>query len=89
MSLIRRSKQQRGPIEELLTLKEVAKMLRLDESTIRKRRAGTEHFTHVRQGTGQRQRIFLVRSEAEQHLRQLIEYAKEKNECSLKIVYGE
>ena len=88
MSLVRRRTQQRGPLEELLTLREAAEILRLDESTIRKRRAGTEHLTHVRQGTGQRQRIFLIRSEVEQHLRELIEYAREKNNHSLKLIYG-
>ena len=90
MSLIRPSKQQiELPKElQLLTLKEAAELLRLDESTVRKGHAGTAHLTKVRQGGGKRRRVFLVRSEVEQHIRQMIDEARDKQERPFRIVYG-
>jgi hypothetical protein len=94
MSLIQRNKAQSPrqtelPKElQLLTLKEAAEMLRLNESTIRQSRAGTAHLTKIRQGGGKRQRVFLVRLEVENHIRQMIEEAQRKNERPFKIVYG-
>jgi hypothetical protein len=79
MSLIRRKKAGApadGPREKLITLREAAERLRLDESTLRKRQAGTDHLTLVRQGTGQRRRIFFVESEVEAHVRNMIEQAR-------------
>jgi hypothetical protein len=85
MSLVRRSQEQSTT---LITLKEAAEMLRLDESTIRKGRAGTDALTLVRQGTGLRQPIFLVREEVEAHISSLVEHAREQKERPLKLVYG-
>jgi hypothetical protein len=79
MSLIRRKKAGApadAGLEMLMPLREAAELLCLSESTIRKRQAGTSHLTLVRQGTGQRRRIFLVRSEVEGHLKSLIDHAR-------------
>ncbi len=71
-----------------MPLREGAELLSLDESTVRKGLAGTEHFTKVRQGRGEKQRIFLLRAEVDAHLQSLIEYAREQNKRSLRLVYG-
>jgi hypothetical protein len=79
MGLIRRKKagaSADASREKLITLREAAERLRLDESTLRKRQAGTAHLTLVRQGTGQRRRIFLVESEVEAHVREMIARAR-------------
>jgi hypothetical protein len=86
MSLIRRKGAKPGAAageERLLSLREAAELLCLSESAIRQRKAGTEHLTLVRQGRGQRRRIFLVRSEVEAHLRSLIDDARMVNELRL------
>ena len=75
--------------EELLTLAEASAILKLNESTIRKREAGTENLTHVRQGHGKRQRVYLIRSEVEQHLQDLIDYARRQQRRSFDLVWNE
>ena len=81
MSLIRRKKQQleyTGP--RLIPLRQAAEILCLDESTVRKGEAGTAHLKRVRQGTGQRQRIFLILEEVQAHIESLIEHARSLDE---------
>jgi hypothetical protein len=77
MSLIRRKRQ--VELLTLITLREAAEMLRLDESTVRQRKAGTGSLTLVRQGTGKRQPIFLIREEVEAHIQSLVEHARRLN----------
>ncbi|HEY9405792.1 MAG TPA: hypothetical protein VIQ24_24290 [Pyrinomonadaceae bacterium] len=91
MSLIRRKKQPQveyqGPV--LIPLKQAAAILCLDESTLRKGEAGTVHLTRVRQGTGRRQRVFLVLHEVQAHVESLIAHARsldERTERHLRIV---
>lgn len=76
--------------DEFMTLQEAAQYLRLDESTIRKRRAGTESFTHVHQGRpgSKRPRTMLLRSEVVLHRRQLIAAAREKNSRAIEMVFN-
>jgi hypothetical protein len=88
MSLIRRKPKADTVSSPFIPLRDVALMLCLDESTIRKGKAGTDHFTLIRQGTGERQRIFLLKSEVEAHLAGLINYALEKKEQPVRLVYG-
>jgi hypothetical protein len=88
VSLIRRKKKVVGPTSPFIPLREAAALLCLDESTVRKGRAGTANLTIVRQGGGKRRRVFLVRLEVEQHIRQMIEEARRKKERPFKIVYG-
>ncbi len=85
MSLIRRKPKAESPF---MPLKEAAELLSLDESTVRKGLAGTEHFTKVRQGKGQKQRIFLLRAEVDAHLQSLITNAIAQKERHLHLVYG-
>lgn len=92
MSLIRR-KPQASPLleeEEFITLKEASELLRLHESTIRKRRGGTQSFTHIPQGSpgSKRPRIMLLRSEVLEHRRKLIEDAKAKSKQHLELVWN-
>jgi hypothetical protein len=87
MSLIRRKPPEKEPVT-LITLQEAAEMLRLNESTIRKRMAGTDVLRLVRQGTGQRRRIFLIREEVEAHIRELVEDARRQTKRPLELVYG-
>ncbi len=92
--LIRRGKAQVNENdyadEELCTLREAAGILRLDESTIRKRRGGTQHLTHVRQGKegSLRPRLMLVRAEVMAHRSRLIRTAKKKSNNGLELVWG-
>ena len=92
MSLIRRTPPviREAEEEELMPLAEAAKELRLGKSTIRLRQGGTEHFTHVRQGSpgSRRAPIFLLRSEIIAHKRRLIAAAREQNERTLRYAMG-
>lgn len=55
MSLIKR--------QTLIGLCCAARLLDLDESTIRQKKCGTEDLTHIRRGSGKRQRISLILEE--------------------------
>ncbi len=61
--------------EKLITLKEAAALTRLNESTLRKREAGTEGLTHVRMGS----RVFLIKSEVEGLIKRRIDEARRYN----------
>jgi hypothetical protein len=62
-------------LEDLIPLSEGAVMLGLDASTIRKRKAGTETLTLVRQGRN----LFMVRGEIIAHRAKLIDDARNRN----------
>jgi hypothetical protein len=87
VSLIRRKQPQAEPVT-LITLREAAEMLRLDESTIRKGRAGTDVLTLVRQGRGKRQPIFLIREEVEGHIASMVEHARSQKRRIKELVFG-
>jgi hypothetical protein len=86
--MIRRKPESKEKVT-LITLREAAELLRLDESTIRQRKAGTDSLTLVRQGTGKRQPIFLIREEVEAHIESLVNNARARKERPVKLVYGE
>lgn len=75
--------------EELITVAEASSILRLSRSAIYDRKAGTENLTHVRQGHGKRQRVYLIRSEVEQHLADLIDYARRQQNRAFDLVWNE
>lgn len=87
MSLIRRNPPEKEQVT-LITLREAAELLRLDESTIRKGRAGTDVLTLVRQGRGKRQPIFLIREEVEAHIASMVEHARRLKERPKELVFG-
>ena len=62
-------------LDGLIPVAEGASMLGLDASTIRKRKAGTENLTLVRQGRN----LFLVRGEIIAHRAKLIDDARNRN----------
>ena len=86
--LIRRKNAQGLVDDELMTLKEAAARLRLSEAAIRLRKAGTAHLTLIRQVEGKRCPIFLLRSEVEAHLRELIERARKQGERPMQVVFN-
>ncbi len=88
MSLIRKKQQTSEPRPTLITLREAAEMLRLDESTIRKGRAGTDVLTKVRLGTSKRARIRLDRNEVEAYIASMFENARRQKRRPLELVYG-
>jgi hypothetical protein len=88
VSLIRRTPESKDKVT-LIPLKEAAETLRLSTSAIRQRKAGTDGLTLVRQGTGKRQPIFLIREEVEAHIESLVEHARARKERPVKLVYGE
>lgn len=63
-------------MDALIPLRVAADLLGLDSSTIRKRSAGTEGLTIVRQG----RKLFLVRGEIIAHRRKLIDDARQRND---------
>jgi hypothetical protein len=87
VSLIRRTSGAKEKVT-LIPLREAAEMLRLDESTIRQCKAGTDTLTLVRQGSGKRQPIFLIREEVEAHIEGLVEYARSQKVRHVKLVYS-
>lgn len=66
-----------------MTFAEASAMLCLDHTTIRKRQAGTDSFTHVRMG----RRVLLVRSEVERLLTEQIEKARALQRAGLDFVW--
>ncbi len=76
MSLIRK--------QTLVNLCCAARMLDLDESTLRKGQAGTESLTQVRRGNGRRQRVSFILEEVVELKIEWIEAArKPKSRLSL------
>jgi hypothetical protein len=63
-------------MDDLIPLAEAARMLGLDPSTVRKRKAGTEKLTIIPQG----KKLFLVRGEIIAHRRILIEDARRRTD---------
>jgi hypothetical protein len=86
--LIRRKQQEPEPTPTLITLKQAAEMLCLTPSAIRQRKAGTDVLTLVRQGTGKRQPIFLIKEEVEMHIRSLVDHARRQNRRPQELVFG-
>lgn len=74
---------------KFIKLREAAQMLDLDESTVRKGRAGTKDLHLIRQGDGPRARIFLLRAEVEEHCNQLIANAQRLKELPEQLVWNE
>jgi hypothetical protein len=62
-------------LDGLIPVAEGASMLGLDASTIRKRKAGTENLTLVRQGRN----LFMVRGEIIAHRTKLVDDARNRN----------
>lgn len=95
IKLVRRASRRNmvAASSELLTLAEAAAMLRLHESTLRKRRAGTDALTQIRQGKSHansrhnRQRIFYLRSEVEAHIAALVAEGQGTNTRALELVW--
>lgn len=62
--------------EDLMPLKEAARYLHLDESTLRKGLCGTAEFSKIYQG----RLVFFIRSQVVSHKRNLIEAAIAKEQ---------
>ncbi len=77
MSLIRK--------QTLINLCCAARMLDLDESTLRKGQAGTESLTQVRRGNGRRQRVSFILEEVVELKIEWIEAAR-KPKSRLRLV---
>ena len=93
VSLIRRKPVPAGAGDDLITLREGAAILALDESTIRKRLAGTDCLTLVRYpiskgGKGERQTIRLIRSEVVAFKQAVIDAARVPAERAKKLADG-
>ena len=61
-------------------------LLDLDESTLRKGKAGTELLTHVRRGHGKRQRVSFILEEVLELKAEWIEAAQKTNRNVLRLV---
>ena len=70
-------------LEDFIPLAEAARMLGLDASTIRKRKAGTEALTIIPQG----KKLFLIRGEIIAHRQKLVEDARRRTDI-FRIVKG-
>lgn len=88
MSLIRRKVGCPDAGEKLIPLRAAAELLGLDESTIRKGRAGTDCLTLVRYGTSQRPPIFLIRSEVERFKQDSIDAARRAKTRAESLIFG-
>jgi hypothetical protein len=62
--------------DDLIPLAAAAKMLGLDPSTIRKRKAGTETLTIIPQG----KKFFMIRGEIIAHRQKLVEDARRRTD---------
>jgi len=65
-----------------------ARLLDLDESTLRKGLAGTENLTQVRRGSGRRQRISFILEEIIELKSEWIETAQYTRGRNLRLVSG-
>lgn len=63
-------------MDDLISIAEGARMLGLDPSTLRKRKAGTETLTIVPQG----KKLFVIRGEIIAHRRKLVEDARRRTD---------
>ena len=63
-------------LDELIPLTRAAKMLGLDPSTVRQRKANTAHLTIIPQGRN----LFLVLGEVIDHRKTITENARRKND---------
>jgi hypothetical protein len=69
--------------DDFIPLSEAARMLGLDPSTIRKRKAGTETLTIIPQG----KKFFMIRGEIIAHRQKLVEDARRRTDI-FRIVRG-
>ena len=91
MKLVRRNQpESQAADEELCTLREAARILKLNEASIRKRLGGTGHLTHIRRGNpgSQRQRVVLIMSEVVALRREWIAAARAQQGKADKQIYG-
>lgn len=70
-------------LEDFIPLAEAARMLGLDPSTLRKRKAGTETLTIIPQG----KKLFMIRGEIIAHRQKLVEDARRRTDI-FRIVRG-
>lgn len=63
-------------LEDFIPLAEAARMLGLDPSTLRKRKAGTETLTIIPQG----KKLFMIRGEIIAHRQKLVEDARQRTD---------
>ena len=63
-------------LEDFIPLAEGARMLGLDPSSLRKRKAGTETLTIIRQGRS----LFVIRGEIIAHRQKLVEDARQRTD---------
>lgn len=63
-------------MDDLISIAEGARMLGLDPSTLRKRKAGTETLTIIPQG----KKLFVIRGEIIAHRRKLVEDAQRRTD---------
>ena len=61
-------------------------LLDLDESTLRKGKAGTESLTQIRRGNGKRQRVSFILEEVLQLKSEWIEAARKSQKTVLRLV---
>ncbi len=61
-------------------------LLDLDESTLRKGKAGTESLTQIRRGNGKRQRVSFILEEVLQLKSEWIEAARKSRKTVLRLV---
>lgn len=91
MSLVRRKPQQPPDApdadEDMIDVKEAARILGLESSTVRKGLAGTGDLMRVRMGNSQKPRIRFLRSEVESFKQRLIDNARAQQRHHLSLVY--
>jgi len=61
-------------------------LLDLDESTLRKGKAGTENLTQIRRGNGKRQRVSFILEEVLQLKSEWIQLAQNRKQTVLRLV---
>lgn len=70
-------------LEDFIPLAEAARMLGLDPSTLRKRKAGTDTLTIISQG----KKLFMIRGEIIAHRKKLVDDARRRTDI-FRIVRG-